>query len=100
MSTLIQFRTHCLSPPLQFKKRSLLPPPLPSFLSHPCSDFSLPKLRGKRILHSNGVLARAEDKARNSSSPSSPSSSQQTQATDSEKKIQGFDETCEDAWVL
>ncbi|KAI8554543.1 hypothetical protein RHMOL_Rhmol05G0107300 [Rhododendron molle] len=88
MSTLIQFRTHCLSPPLQFKKRSLLPPPLPSFLSHPCSDFSLPKLRGKRILHSNGVLARAEDKARNSSSPSSPSSSQQTQATDSEKKIQ------------
>ncbi|KAG5548190.1 hypothetical protein RHGRI_013778 [Rhododendron griersonianum] len=88
MSTLIQFRIHCLSPPLQFKKRSLLPPPPPSFLSHPCSDFSLPKLRGQRIFHSNGVLARAEDKPGNSSSPSSPSSSQQTQATDSEKKIQ------------
>ncbi|KAF7143919.1 hypothetical protein RHSIM_Rhsim05G0087800 [Rhododendron simsii] len=88
MSTLIQFRTHCLSPTLQSKKRSLLPPPPPSFFSHPCSDFSLPKLRGQRILHSNGILARAEDKARNSSSPSSPSSSQQTQATDSEKKIQ------------
>ncbi|OMO74013.1 hypothetical protein CCACVL1_17018 [Corchorus capsularis] len=56
------------SPSFQFKKRSFHTPsvhPLPSFGSSLC------RIRGPKLLR-NGVLARAEDKARGSSSPNPP----------------------------
>ncbi|CAL5378961.1 unnamed protein product [Camellia sinensis] len=78
MSTLMPIRTHQLSPAHQFKQRSL---------SQTCSGSSFLRLRAPRLLHRNGVLARAEDKARDSSS-SSPSSTQQQPQLNSEIQIQ------------
>ncbi|KAI8026730.1 Sodium/proton antiporter 1 [Camellia lanceoleosa] len=78
MSTLMPIRTHQLSPAHQFKQRSL---------SQTCSGSSFLRLRAPRLLHRNGVLARAEDKARDSSS-SSPSSTQQPPQLNSEIQIQ------------
>ncbi|XP_028070955.1 sodium/proton antiporter 1-like [Camellia sinensis] len=77
MSTLMPIRTHQLSPAHQFKQRSL---------SQTCSGSSFLRLRAPRLLHRNGVLARAEDKARDSSS-SSPSSTQQQPQLNSEIQI-------------
>ncbi|PSS19212.1 Sodium/proton antiporter 1 like [Actinidia chinensis var. chinensis] len=63
MSTLLlPIRTHHL------KRLPLLTPPPTPFLSHPCSESSFLRLRSSRLLRSNGGLARAEDKANDSSS--------------------------------
>ncbi|KAL7002850.1 Sodium/proton antiporter 1 [Sarracenia purpurea var. burkii] len=87
MCTPLPIRSHYLSPTGRFKKRSLLPPPPLSFPSRPCAGLSFLRFRGPRLLRGNGVLARAEDKARDSSSPPSPLSTQQPQPN-SEKQIQ------------
>ncbi|GFS29753.1 sodium:hydrogen antiporter 1 [Actinidia rufa] len=77
MSTLLlPIRTHHL------KRLPLLSPPPTPFLSHPCSESSFLRLRSSRLLRSNGGLARAEDKAKHSSS-----STQQPQSN-TEKQFQ------------
>lgn len=78
MSTLMPIRTHQLSPAHQFKQHSL---------SQTCSGSSFLRLRAPRLLHRNGILVRAEDKARDSAS-SSPSSTQQQPQLNSEIQIQ------------
>ncbi|KAM7479147.1 hypothetical protein LguiA_027360 [Lonicera macranthoides] len=73
MSTFPPIRTHHLSPSFQ----SLLSTP-PHLLSVSPSPYLLRlKPSSRLLLHRNGVLARAEDKARSSSSPISSSSTQQ-----------------------
>ncbi|KAM7517184.1 hypothetical protein LguiA_006767 [Lonicera macranthoides] len=73
MSTFPPIRTHHLFPSFQ----SLLSTP-PHLLFVPPSPHLLrPKPLSRLLLHHNGVLARAKDKARSSSSPTSSSSTQQ-----------------------
>ncbi|XP_059447991.1 sodium/proton antiporter 1 [Corylus avellana] len=72
-----------ISPTHHFKKRSHISSSLPSYLlqaqpSLPCFGSSLCRTRGTRLL-GNGVLARAEDKARGSTSSSSSFQEQQAQ---------------------
>ncbi|CAI9264956.1 unnamed protein product [Lactuca saligna] len=78
-STLLPFKAHHLSHSLhpQFRKHSFvsLPPPPPLFPP-----------RGPKLLHRNGVLARAEDKARDGGG--NPSSIQQQPKPNSDKQFQ------------
>ncbi|CAK9136460.1 unnamed protein product [Ilex paraguariensis] len=84
MSSLLPIRTHHLSPSFQFKKRSLLSPP-PTLLFYPCLSPSFLRFgNGERSLHRDGVLARAEDKARGSSA----SPARQQHQPNSEKQLQ------------
>ncbi|XVE66789.1 hypothetical protein DITRI_Ditri08aG0107400 [Diplodiscus trichospermus] len=71
------------SPSYQFKKR---PFHTPSIYSLPSFSSSLCRTRGPRLLR-NGVLARAEDKARGSSSSSTPPSQQEVQPNN-EKQLE------------
>ncbi|XP_059652939.1 sodium/proton antiporter 1 isoform X1 [Cornus florida] len=70
MSILLPIRAHIPFSSTQFTKCSLLSPPPTQFLSQPCLNSSFLGLRGPRLLHRNGVLVRAEDKARDPSSSS------------------------------
>lgn len=70
---------HCLHPVAELKKHSLHTPCLPSmctFPSNSCFGSSICRLRASRLL-GNGLLARAEDKARGS--PPSADQAQQLQ---------------------
>ncbi|XP_022745775.1 sodium/proton antiporter 1-like isoform X3 [Durio zibethinus] len=71
------------SPSYQFKKRSFH---TPSVCSLPCFSSSLCRIRGPRLLR-NGVLARAEDKARGSSPSSTPPSQREVQPNN-EKQLE------------
>lgn len=82
------------SPTHHFKKRSLLSSSLPSALlqaqpSFPCYGSSLCRTRGTRLL-GNGVLARAEEKARGSTSSSSSSFQEQQGQPNSEKQLEVY----------
>ncbi|XVF01321.1 hypothetical protein REPUB_Repub04eG0077800 [Reevesia pubescens] len=82
MATL-SIRTH-FPPSCQFKKRSFHTPSvysLPTF----SSSSSICRIRVPRLLR-NGILARAEDKARGSSSPPPPSASQKEVQPNNEKQ--------------
>ncbi|XP_052193040.1 sodium/proton antiporter 2 isoform X2 [Diospyros lotus] len=91
MCTVLPIKTYYqLSPSRQFKQRSVLsPPPTTSLSPACCSRSSFSRFRPpKPSFHRNGVLARAEDKARDSSFPSSTQREPQAPQPYSDKQIE------------
>ncbi|KAK3017075.1 hypothetical protein RJ639_007006 [Escallonia herrerae] len=87
MSTLLPIRAHHLSSSPRINKRSLISTTIVLFRSRPCFLPSPLGLEAPRLLHRNGVLARAEDKARGG--PSSSSSTQPPRTPpNSDKRLQ------------
>ncbi|KAK2985849.1 hypothetical protein RJ640_018715 [Escallonia rubra] len=91
MSTLLPIRAHHLSSSPRIIKRSLISTtPAVLFRSRPCFLPSPLGLEAPRLLHRNGVLARAEDKARGG--PSSSSSTQPPRTPpNSDKRLQDLE---------
>ncbi|CAK7329965.1 unnamed protein product [Dovyalis caffra] len=87
--------THHLHTKNQFKKQpfhSISSTPLSSLPYKSCFGSSLYKLRGSTTL-GNGLLARAEDKAKGSSTPSLPPSNEQGQQPNIDNQLQELEET-------